>query len=325
MVSFAESPAFQLIEAKLERIEKVMNALSVQQQAMQQAQAQVQAAAAAVATVHPAIAPAPVEAPPVPVSLPEYHDPTEPSPGDALVPVPELDIAVQERARIDFGKRLAALIGIKNLDIQVAKSLPPPSASHNAFAHSYCYRVEDHVLFVHHNRLGTSGDFGLVVIHALSHIKVNPNDLSNDADPKFLAEFYKNLKILSQDLYKKSAVAQTNFAPTSLRGSIVSIPGATSLSSASKAKQRGSTLRSSFLQEESLASLAFHGDENGSGPSSPTARVAPAEPTTTTTGSAAQEDFRQDTLFERMRVYAQQGGIPLDFLERYQASKSSQG
>lgn len=34
---------------------------------------------------------------------------------------------------------------------------------------------------------------------------MNPEDLSSDADPRFLAEFYKNLKILSQDLYKKSA------------------------------------------------------------------------------------------------------------------------
>lgn len=88
-----------------------------------------------------------------------------------------MDIAVQERARIDFGKRLAVLIGIKNLNIQVAKSLPPPRASHNAFSHSYLYRAEDHALFVHQNRLGTSGDFGLVVIHALSHIKVLLFDL----------------------------------------------------------------------------------------------------------------------------------------------------
>ena len=42
--------------------------------------------------------------------------------------------------------------------------------------------------------------------HALTHssLQVNPEDLSNDADPQFLAEFYKNLKILSQDLYKRS-------------------------------------------------------------------------------------------------------------------------
>ncbi len=37
---------------------------------------------------------------------------------------------------------------------------------------------------------------------------MNPVDLSNDADPRFVAEFYKNLKILSQDLYKKSAAAE---------------------------------------------------------------------------------------------------------------------
>merc|ERR1711927_25661 len=77
---------------------------------------------------------------------------------------------------------------------------------------SYLYNSVDHTLLVHSNRLSSSGDFGLIVIHALSHIKVNASDLSNDSDPAFLAEFYKNLKILSQDLYKKSVVASTNSA-----------------------------------------------------------------------------------------------------------------
>jgi hypothetical protein len=29
-------------------------------------------------------------------------------------------------------------------------------------------------------------------------MQVNPKDLSNDFDPKFIAEFHKNLKILTQ-------------------------------------------------------------------------------------------------------------------------------
>jgi hypothetical protein len=32
---------------------------------------------------------------------------------------------------------------------------------------------------------------------------VNPSNLSNDIDPIFTAEFHKNLKILSQDLYTR--------------------------------------------------------------------------------------------------------------------------
>jgi hypothetical protein len=51
----------------------------------------------------------------------------------------------------------------------------------------------------------SSGDFGLVVIHALSHIKVDPSNLSNDSNPLFMQEFFANLKILSQDLFKATS------------------------------------------------------------------------------------------------------------------------
>jgi hypothetical protein len=153
--------SIQLIESKLERIEKVISAISAQQLA---AKEQV------TAPVAPVASPAPSSAVPAVVA---YQDRDEPAPGEALILVPDIDIAVQERARIDFGKKLAVMIGIKNLDIQAARSLPPPAASHNAFSNSYFYRPADNVLFVHQNRLTSSGDFGLVVIHALSHIKVS--------------------------------------------------------------------------------------------------------------------------------------------------------
>ena len=60
---------------------------------------------------------------------------------------------------------------------------------------------------MHRTRIPKAGDFGLVMIHALSHIKVDKDNLSNDGDPRFVAEFYNNLKILSQDLFKRSAAA----------------------------------------------------------------------------------------------------------------------
>ena len=75
----------------------------------------------------------------------------------------------------------------------------------NAFKSSYFYDHSANTLYVHHKKISQSGDFGLVMIHALSHIKVNPKDLSNDADIMYMAEFYKNLKLLSKDLYKKSS------------------------------------------------------------------------------------------------------------------------
>lgn len=104
--------------------------------------------------------------------LREYRDDNEPTPGDTFQEVPDEDIHIQEKARLEFGLKLATLIGIKGLSIKVASSLPPSLASNNAFRDSYFFREEDNTLLVHTNRVSSSGDFGLVVIHGLSHIKV---------------------------------------------------------------------------------------------------------------------------------------------------------
>lgn len=156
--------SIRLIESKLERIERVMLALEKRDNqdahshsaaaaaSHQQQQQQQQAAQAPVAS---------------------YLDGDEPSPGEALVLVPEEVVHVQEQARIEFGLRLASLIGLKNLRIRAAYALPPPKASNNAFCNSYLYDRDTDSLLVHRDRLASSGDFGLIVVHALSHIKVH--------------------------------------------------------------------------------------------------------------------------------------------------------
>lgn len=47
-------------------------------------------------------------------------------------------------------------------------------------------------------RLLSSGDFGLVLVHAASHIHVDPSDMSNDLDPRFTQHFHRSLKVLTQ-------------------------------------------------------------------------------------------------------------------------------
>lgn len=154
---------------------------------------------------------------------------------------------------------------------------------------------------------------------------MNPLDLSNDADPKFLTEFYKNLKILSQDLYKKSAVAQTNFGGGGAHRNASAFAGNASVNNSLQAsggkRTRGGGLRASFTgmggneelaQSASLASLAL-GDDSAVPPpmSSPKA----------TTESAFQQHpadyFSSESLQERLKLYAQQGGIPMDYVDRY--------
>lgn len=47
-------------------------------------------------------------------------------------------------------------------------------------------------------RLSSSGDFGLVLVHAAAHIQVDPSDVSNDLDPRFTQHFHRSLKVLTQ-------------------------------------------------------------------------------------------------------------------------------
>jgi hypothetical protein len=340
----ALTQSINLIESKLERIEKVISALEKS------------GLSTALSAASPVPVPAAVSSPAAAMANnpnPSYQDRDEPQPGERLEAVAEAELAVQERARLDFGKRIAAMIGLKNLNIQSAVSLPPSGLSGNSFANSYCFSPEENTLFVHHSRLASSGDFGLVVIHALSHIKVNSADLSNDNDPRFLSEFYKNLKILSQDLYKKTAVAGTTNPMTGLsvgQGQGKGQGGPTSSSTergggGGGAKRQKSLGRSSFnmfgpnntgetndLQQSMLLAAALAGDDTTSVVPSP---MGGGEKQQTGffreheqqqpggQGGQSADYFSHDSLVERMKVYAQQGGIPLDYIERYSASNNN--
>lgn len=72
---------------------------------------------------------------------------------------------------------------------------------------------------------------------------MNPEDLSNDLDTKFTTEFYRNMKILSLDLYKKTA-ALSNQGTQQPGGAAVGNFASFSLTnSKSKANLLGSGLR----------------------------------------------------------------------------------
>lgn len=117
-----------------------------------------------------------------------YKDTDEPAAGEMLVVIKLENLHMQERARIDFGLRLASMLGLSRLRIKAASSLPTSTWAGNAFANSYLYVPEDSTLYVHVNRLGTSGDTGVVMIHALSHIKVrlekDCNQHTNEHPPR---------------------------------------------------------------------------------------------------------------------------------------------
>lgn len=138
--------------------------------------------------------------------------------------------------------------------------------------------------------------------------QVNPSDLSNDADPKFLAEFYKNLKILSQDLYKKSVVASTNPA------------AAYSSPERKAAAQKAGKFQAqpSFSSKDRDVLLSAHqAAEEASAGATPGANGAAHA---AALGHSA-DHFSAESLHDRMRLYAQQGAIPMDFLDRYAAGR----
>src|SRR5690606_5528708 len=116
--------------------------------------------------------------------------------GEALEPLSEEKLSPQAKLRLAFGSQLLQMIGLGDIKLHIAKTLPAVKKTQNAFANSYLYLHEDKTLFVHANRLASSGDFGVAVIHAASHIRVDPLDLSFDNDPRFLHEFYSNLKLM---------------------------------------------------------------------------------------------------------------------------------
>lgn len=83
-----------------------------------------------------------------PPQPPVYQDRDEPPAGEALELIADGDVSIQDRARIEFGKKLAGMIGVKNLTIRSAAALPPSPFTDNAFANSYRYSARDNVLLV---------------------------------------------------------------------------------------------------------------------------------------------------------------------------------
>lgn len=112
-----------------------------------------------------------------------------------------------------------------------------------------------------------------------------------------MAEFYKNLKILSQDLYKKSAaVSQLSSGSGSSPNKFASL-------------KKQNTNRS--LNSNGLASLAL-----GAGDSTIELPIS---------GSGSQthpaDYFSMDSIQDRMKLYATQGGLPVEYYERYLTRK----
>jgi hypothetical protein len=296
----AITQAMAALETKMDRIGAILEVLERRDNT----------AAASVAAVAPAATAATDSSAASSGPVPVKPAADEPAPGTTMKIVSDGDLHVQQRARLEFGYKVAELMGFKELTINGASSLPQSTAVNNAFCNSYAYDNFAKQLSIHVDRMSSSGDFGLVIIHALSHIKVNPKDLSNDADAAFTSEFYSNLKILSQDLYKhstNSVAKQIASAATNANGSESSgTPG--KLMRGLSNKLHALTGSTKAGTDSSAAGTPRNAGGNGEGV------------------EKEKDYYSEDSLAERMKKYAQATGgqsIPLEYLERYSQNQEA--
>ncbi|CAM9391146.1 unnamed protein product [Pylaiella littoralis] len=215
--------------------------------------------------------------------------------GNDLHIIPRGQLPIQALARLSFGEHLLSVLGLADtVKLEAAKNLPPSvqggETNANAFRNSYLWKASTGVLNVHVQRLLSSGDFGLVLVHAASHIHVDPSDMSNDLDPRFTQHFHRSLKVLTQELFKYREEAAAAPAANGGVESPRTRPGG-SIAHRWKAEPAVGTLRIAEAQPEKKGSAQV----SGSG------------------------EFAQDILEERMAKYARASGHPrlVELLSRH--------
>ena len=134
----------------------------------------------------------------------DIKDDTLFSSDDTLVPV-DLDvISAREFIVYKFGCFIADLLVVqcyhKPINILLAEKLPPNSQMmRNAYRNSFFYDANNKILYMRRDRLESVGEFVLVLVHTLSHIKVE--NMIDDSDAMFVKEFYKSISVVCNDLF----------------------------------------------------------------------------------------------------------------------------
>jgi hypothetical protein len=109
--------------------------------------------------------------------------------------------------------------------------------------------------------------------------QVNPSDLSNDMDPAFMTEFYMNLRILSQDLYKRHSSNNAYKGPSE-----PNVSGGSRMPVSQQAKENSHSKIST---------------------------------------KAAPDYFNSQNIQDRLKMYAQVGGIPTEYIDRFVADSKN--
>jgi hypothetical protein len=174
---------------------------------------------------------------------------------------------------------------------------------------------------------------------------VNPGNVGDDNDPAFVSEFYKNLRLLSQDLYKRTASmgiipGQPTMDLFSSSAATAGAGGELTMKSLEKkgsfgsmfdlAPPSGSGAGAGAGQLQSQATLKKKPSLNlssvsAAGAGTGTGTITPPTPSGSSVYSTVNtmnnvestEYFSQENFQERMKMYIREVGIDPEYVSRY--------
>ena len=123
---------------------------------------------------------------------------------ETLVPVDLNKIPARTFVVYKFGCFIVDLLTIHCQHVPVtlllADKLPPnPQLPGNAYRNSFYFDSNNQILYMRKERLENVGEFVLVLIHCLAHLK--SQDLRDDTEPSFVKEFHRGLAVVCDDLF----------------------------------------------------------------------------------------------------------------------------
>ena len=104
-----------------------------------------------------------------------------------------------------------------SVHLLLADKIPPnKNLVRNAYRNSFRFESHNRILYIRLSRLDNVGEFVVVLVHTLAHIKTDT--LADDMDPLFIKEFYRSLSICCSDFFfsrhnSESALAATSDEP----------------------------------------------------------------------------------------------------------------
>jgi hypothetical protein len=134
----------------------------------------------------------------------DIKDDTLWSSDETLVPVDLNKIPARTFVVYKFGCFIVDLLTVHCQHVPVtlllADKLPPnPQLARNAYRNSFYFDSNNKILYMRKERLENVGEFVLVLIHCLAHLKAQ--DLRDDTEPSFVKEFHRGLAIVCDDLF----------------------------------------------------------------------------------------------------------------------------